>query len=57
VCTNIVVALAWFGVNLLNVGLHSYGFTENAAQNLAIFCSAEFLFAMGSYLMIRIRKI
>lgn len=57
VCANVVVALAWFGVNLLNVGLHSYGFTENAALNLVIFCSAEFLFALGSYLVIRIRKI
>lgn len=57
VCTNIVVALAWFGVNLLNVGLHSYGFTENAALYLTAFCSAEFFFALGCYLIIRIRKI
>jgi ABC-type transport system involved in cytochrome c biogenesis permease subunit len=28
VLCNITVALAWFGVNLLNVGLHSYGFIE-----------------------------
>lgn len=41
--TNIIVALAWFGVNLLNVGLHSYGFTENIATNLALFCGGEFL--------------
>ena len=41
--TNVVVALAWFGVNLLNVGLHSYGFTEGAALNLALFCGAELL--------------
>ncbi len=40
---NVVVALAWFGVNLLNVGLHSYGFTEGAALNLALFCAAEVL--------------
>ncbi|MBT8044888.1 MAG: cytochrome c biogenesis protein CcsA [Verrucomicrobiae bacterium] len=37
---NIVVLLAWFGVNLLSVGLHSYGFTEGAAFNLAIACGA-----------------
>ena len=43
VLTNIVVALAWFGVNLLNVGLHSYGFTEGVALNLAIFCLIEVL--------------
>ncbi|MCH9666070.1 MAG: cytochrome c biogenesis protein CcsA, partial [Gammaproteobacteria bacterium] len=29
VVLNIVVALSWFGVNLLNVGLHSYGFIDN----------------------------
>jgi ABC-type transport system involved in cytochrome c biogenesis permease subunit len=44
VLTNIAVALAWFGVNLLGVGLHSYGFTEGIAFNLAAFCGAEILF-------------
>jgi ABC-type transport system involved in cytochrome c biogenesis permease subunit len=38
--TNIAVLLAWFGVNLLSVGLHSYGFTEGAAFYLLIACSA-----------------
>ena len=38
--TNITVLLAWFGVNLLSVGLHSYGFTEGAAFYLLIACSA-----------------
>ena len=28
---NIIVALAWFGVNLLQVGLHSYGFDDGVA--------------------------
>jgi ABC-type transport system involved in cytochrome c biogenesis permease subunit len=37
----IVVALSWFGTNLLGVGLHSYGFTDAAARGLAIFCLAE----------------
>jgi ABC-type transport system involved in cytochrome c biogenesis permease subunit len=41
--TNITVLLAWFGVNLLGVGLHSYGFTEGAAMNLAIACASIFL--------------
>lgn len=56
VCTNIVVALAWFGVNLLSVGLHSYGFTENAAFNLGLFCAVELFFALGCYLAIKFRK-
>jgi ABC-type transport system involved in cytochrome c biogenesis permease subunit len=44
VITNIIVALAWFGVNLLNVGLHSYGFAEGIALNLALFIGGEILF-------------
>jgi len=39
--TNVVVALSWFGVNLLGVGLHSYGFTSGMAGGLALFCVAE----------------
>lgn len=39
--TAVIVALAWFGVNLLNVGLHSYGFTSGIAAALATFCAAE----------------
>ena len=38
---NIIVGLAWFGVNLLNVGLHSYGFTSGIAAALGLFCAAE----------------
>ncbi|MDB5047699.1 MAG: hypothetical protein JWO30_770 [Fibrobacteres bacterium] len=40
----IVVSLAWFGVNLLNVGLHSYGFTQGAATKLFAYCGGELLF-------------
>ncbi|MEO6096658.1 MAG: cytochrome c biogenesis protein CcsA [Fibrobacteria bacterium] len=40
----IVVSLAWFGVNLLNVGLHSYGFTTGAATKLFGYIGAELLF-------------
>lgn len=41
--TSVVVILAWFGVNLLNVGLHSYGFTESIAQNIVAFSAVEFV--------------
>ncbi len=44
ILTNIVVVLAWFGVNLLNVGLHSYGFTQNVGINIVTFCGIEILF-------------
>lgn len=39
--TSIIVALAWIGVNLLGVGLHSYGFTEGLFWGLALFISLE----------------
>jgi ABC-type transport system involved in cytochrome c biogenesis permease subunit len=35
--TNIMVALTWFGVNLLGVGLHSYGFIDGIAWGLGSF--------------------
>lgn len=38
---NMVVALAWFGVNLLSVGLHSYGFISGIAAGLTAFCVFE----------------
>ncbi|MEO7425832.1 MAG: cytochrome c biogenesis protein CcsA [Fibrobacteria bacterium] len=42
----IVVSLAWFGVNLLNVGLHSYGFTQGAATKLFVYCGSELAFML-----------
>lgn len=42
--TNVVVAVSWFGVNLLSVGLHSYGYTSNIAAKLAVFCGIEIAF-------------
>ncbi len=40
---NVIVALAWFGVNLLSVGLHSYGFINGIAWALGIFVAAEII--------------
>ncbi len=34
---NVVTAWSWFGTNLLEVGLHSYGFTDSGAITLGIF--------------------
>ena len=42
--TLLVVMWAWFGVNLLSVGLHSYGFTSGIANALIAFVIAEFTF-------------
>ena len=54
VLANITVALAWFGVNLLSVGLHNYGFTEGAALNLLLFVIFELLFGFILYSKIRL---
>lgn len=37
----IVLSLAWFGVNLLSVGLHSYGFIKNIGVWLVIYIAFE----------------
>jgi ABC-type transport system involved in cytochrome c biogenesis permease subunit len=39
--TNVIVAMAWIGVNLLGVGLHSYGFTDGLLFSLAAFTFGE----------------
>ncbi len=39
-----VVMWAWFGVNVLSVGLHSYGFTSGIAYGLIIFIIFEIFF-------------
>jgi len=46
---NIVTAWSWFGTNLLGVGLHSYGFTEQGSFWLYyVFCPSQLaLIALG----------
>ena len=38
---NLVVAFSWWGVNLLGVGLHSYGFTAGVQKTLNSFYAIE----------------
>lgn len=38
---NIVTAWSWFGVNLLGIGLHSYGFTTSGWGYLGIFAISQ----------------
>jgi len=38
---NIVTSWSWFGVNMLGVGLHSYGFMESAAFWMALFVVSQ----------------
>lgn len=42
----IAVLCAWIGVNLLGVGLHSYGFTSGLARGLFITSAVEILFVL-----------
>lgn len=41
---NIVTSFSWFGVNLLSIGLHSYGFTDNGAEYLMNFVVGQLIF-------------
>jgi ABC-type transport system involved in cytochrome c biogenesis permease subunit len=49
----ITVVLAWFGVNLLGVGMHSYGFTSGVARWLLLFVGAELFFIAIALFLIR----
>jgi hypothetical protein len=40
---NVVTAWSWFGVNMLGVGLHSYGFMGGAAFWLVTFVASQLL--------------
>lgn len=44
----IIVIFAWLGVNLLGVGLHSYGFTSGLARGMWISIGIELLFVLAT---------
>ncbi len=45
---NIVTSFSWFGVNMLGVGLHSYGFMDAAFKWLILFIASQlFVIAVG----------
>ncbi|MDB5478671.1 MAG: cytochrome c assembly protein [Alphaproteobacteria bacterium] len=44
----LIVALSWIGINLLGIGLHSYGFMNGSASSLAILGIAELIFLILS---------
>ena len=41
---NIVTGWSWFGVNMLGIGLHSYGFTDAAFKWLVLFVVSQLIF-------------
>jgi ABC-type transport system involved in cytochrome c biogenesis permease subunit len=49
---NVITSLSWFGVNMLGVGLHSYGFMDKAFWALAAFDGTQ-LALMGLALLPR----
>jgi hypothetical protein len=40
---NIITSFSWFGVNLLGIGLHSYGFMEKGFVWLSAFVFSQLL--------------
>jgi hypothetical protein len=38
---NIITSFSWFGVNMLGIGLHSYGFMDAAFKWLMIFMASQ----------------
>jgi hypothetical protein len=40
---NIITSWSWFGTNMLNVGLHSYGFIDKAFIALMAFIASQLL--------------
>jgi cytochrome c-type biogenesis protein CcsB len=40
---NVVTSFSWFGVNMLGIGLHSYGFMDAAFKWLMLFISSQLL--------------
>jgi ABC-type transport system involved in cytochrome c biogenesis permease subunit len=47
---NVITSLSWFGVNMLGVGLHSYGFMDKAVWALAGFCGSQLALIGVAYL-------
>jgi ABC-type transport system involved in cytochrome c biogenesis permease subunit len=44
---NIVTSFSWFGVNMLGIGLHSYGFMDEAFKWLKIFIASQLVFIIA----------
>lgn len=53
---NIVTSWSWFGVNMLGIGLHSYGFTDAAFKWLMLFVASQIAFIVLGSLPARMWK-
>ena len=45
---NVITAWSWFGVNMLGIGLHSYGFMDEAFGTLKWFALLQMLFMIAA---------
>ena len=50
---NVVTAWSWFGVNMLGVGLHSYGFTDSGFMWLMMFIVSQLLVILVGVIPLR----
>ena len=50
---NIITSISWFGVNMLGIGLHSYGFMDKAAFWLITFIASQALIILLALLPLR----
>ena len=53
---SVILALSWFGVNLLSVGLHAYGFTDSAAWMLGLFIAFETLLITALLYLLKMKR-
>jgi hypothetical protein len=45
---NVITSFSWFGVNMLGVGLHTYGFMDKALVALSVFIASQLcIMALG----------
>ena len=51
---NIITCFSWFGVNLLGVGLHSYGFTNNGLVGVLGFSAINLIFIIICLLPLKV---
>ena len=52
-----IIAFSWFGVNLLGVGLHSYGFTSGISRALWIYYIVQWaIVGLGAIVLIQERS-
>jgi ABC-type transport system involved in cytochrome c biogenesis permease subunit len=53
---NIVTSWSWFGVNMLGIGLHSYGFTDAAFRWLMLFVGSQLAIILLGLLPVKMWK-